>query len=437
MMTADTKTIFALSSGSLPSGVAVVRISGPLCFEGLRELGLTDLKPRELHLRNLVAPGTSELIDKGLVCIFPGPASFTGEDCAELHIHGGRAVVSTLLSCLSGISGFVMADRGEFSRRAFENGKLDLTEIEGLGDIIYADTEAQRRQALKQSTGEFRKKLELWRKLIIRCRAYLEAEFDFNDEEDVPDSMIDVVVSDCVLLTKEIHGFLNDGRKGEIIRDGFVVVLAGSPNSGKSSLMNALAGRDVAIVSDEAGTTRDVLEVDIDIDGYLVRVVDTAGIREAESKVEAEGIRRTKIHFQAADLAVWLSACDNPQSAPAGYESATVVTSKSDLLDVDIPGLCLNTVSEDGLDEFYDFIRDSLNSLNSANDGVLITRERHRFELNRCATSLERAVSLLSGNAVLASEELRIAGECIGRLTGFIDVEDLLDIIFADFCIGK
>ncbi len=430
-------TIFALSSGSVPSGVAVVRISGRECFAGLEKLGLCNLQPRKMELRQIVSPDDGELIDTGLVCSFPGPSSFTGEDCAELHVHGGRAVVSKLLETLSTLDDYRFAEAGEFSRRAFENGKLDLTEVEGLGDLISADTEFQRKQAIAQSGGAFRTKLESWREEIIRCRAYLEAEFDFSDEEDVPDTMRDYIEDHVRSLCVEIKDHLSDGRKGEIVRQGLRVVLTGPPNSGKSSLMNALAGRDIAIVSSQAGTTRDVLECSIDLGGYLVTVVDTAGIRESDDEVESEGIKRALSQSELADLTIWLSSSVAPTEPDAKMQNAITVVSKDDLNDVDEDLLSLNTVTEGGLDQFLGIIQNHLKSLTTNDNAVLVTRERHRFELNNCLNSLQRSLDLVESNPVLCGEELRISGECLGRLTGFIDVEDLLDVIFSEFCVGK
>lgn len=430
-------TIFALSSGSLPSGVAVVRLSGPECFAGLKSLSLVDLAPRKMLLRDVKTANSQEKIDRGLVCIFPKPHSFTGEDCAEIHIHGGRAVVSKLLSELSLLSGFRLAEAGEFSRRAFENGKLDLTEIEGLGDLIAADTESQRKQALLQASGVLREKLESWREDIIRCRAFLEAEFDFSDEDDVPDSMRDYIETQIEKLVGEIGSFLEDGRRGEIVRDGFKVVLTGPPNAGKSSLMNALAGRDVAIVSTQAGTTRDVLECSIDLDGYLVTLVDTAGIRESDNEIEIEGIKRAIDQSEKADLTIWLSSADSPTDPSDKVLDPVVVVSKDDLAKQDPDIVSFNTKSEEGLESFLSLLRSELNLIVGAGNRALITRERHRMELDRCRDALIKCQKLITTNPVICGEELRIAGDCIGRLTGHIDVEDLLDVIFSEFCVGK
>lgn len=430
-------TIFALSSGAVPSGVAVLRISGPRCFDGLELLGLANLSPRVMGLRNIVSTLDQEILDRGLICIFPGPNSFTGEDCAELHVHGGRAVVSRMLEELSGIDGFRMADAGEFSRRAFENGKLDLTEIEGLGDLISADTELQRKQAVVQAGGKFRAELERWREEIIRCRAYLEAEFDFSDEDDVPDTMREYIGQHVDSMIDDIEAHLDNGRSGEIIRDGYRVVLTGAPNSGKSSLMNALAGRDIAIVNRQAGTTRDVLECSIDLDGYLVTVIDTAGIRETDDEVEAEGINRAVKQADMGDLAIWLSSADNPIDPDSKIIDPVVVVSKSDLLDDSDIDLAVSTRGEAGIATFMSFVRERIESAVSSGGNNLITRERHRVELECCRVSLVKSNTYLNTNPVLCGEELRVASDCIGRLTGFIDVEDLLDVIFSEFCVGK
>jgi len=312
-----TPTIFALSSGSGIAGIAVIRVSGPRVPAIMDELRLGRLPSRVAQLVTLIDPRTGEPIDTGLALHFPGPRSYTGEDMLELHVHGGRAVVAATLTALSHIEGCRLAEAGEFSRRAFHNGKLDLTEAEGLADLIAAETEAQRRQALRVAGGELRGLYEGWREALIQAMALMEASLDFSDEADVAaDAMAKarVIVAD---LRGRIRAHLDDSRRGEILRDGFHVVIAGPPNAGKSSLLNTLARRDVAIVSPEPGTTRDVLEARLDIGGYPVIVSDTAGIRSTPTGVvEAEGIRRGFARAAGADLVLWLIDATNPVSAP-------------------------------------------------------------------------------------------------------------------------
>lgn len=436
MQASNNHTIIALSSGTLPAGVAVIRVSGSQCLTVSNALGLGQLVPRKAKLTDLADPATKEVIDRGIFIWFPGPNSFTGEDCLELQVHGGRAVVGKLLEVLSGLKDVRLAEAGEFSRRAFENGKMDLTEIEGLSDLIAADTEWQRRQAQDQAGGRLRGLLEDWRSELIRCRAFLEVEFDFSDEDDVPDSMVEAVIKKVAALEYDISCYVEDGNRGEIIREGFAIVLAGAPNSGKSSLLNALADRDIAIVSSVAGTTRDVLQCRLDIYGIPVVFYDTAGIRDTVDDIELEGIKRALDHAERSDLTIWLSAADDPKSPVSDLSGAVVFQSKSDLAEVN-GEFHINTVEKGGLNRLLDFIRSRLLEFNSDGDLALITRERHRSELVRCVAALRASQSLMTSNSVLSSEELRIASDCLGRLTGFVDVEDLLDVIFSEFCIGK
>jgi tRNA modification GTPase len=436
MLASNNDTIIALSSGTLPAGVAVIRVSGTHCRAIANALGLGQLVPRKAKLADLLYPDTREVIDRGISIWFPGPNSFTGEDCLELQVHGGRAVVGKLLEILSGLKDTRLAEAGEFSRRAFENGKMDLTEIEGLSDLIAADTEWQRRQAQGQAGGRLRGLLEDWRSELIRCRAFFEVEFDFSDEDDVPDSMVEAVIKKVAALEHDISSYVEDGNRGEIIREGFAIVLSGAPNSGKSSLLNALADRDIAIVSSAAGTTRDVLQCRLDIDGIPVVLYDTAGIRDTVDDIELEGIKRALDHAARSDLTIWLSAADDPKSPVSDLSDAVVFQSKSDLAEVS-GEFHINTVEKGGLNRLLDFIRSRLLEFNSDGDLALITRERHRSELVRCVAALRASQSLMTSNSELSSEELRIASDCLGRLTGFVDVEDLLDVIFSEFCIGK
>ncbi|WP_417692268.1 tRNA uridine-5-carboxymethylaminomethyl(34) synthesis GTPase MnmE [Roseibium sp.] len=446
-------TIFALSSGAVPSGVAVIRLSGPHVREALTALVGTVPAPRQSSLRKLKDPVSGDVIDEALVLFFAGPASFTGEDVAELQCHGGRAVVARLLEVLSGLKGHRPAEPGEFTRRAFDRGRMDLTEVEGLADVIAAETEAQRKQAVRQMGGALGELYEGWRKRLIHMRAMVEAEFDFADEEDVPGSVADQVWQQAGELACDIHDHLEKSRSGERLRSGLQVVLMGPPNAGKSSLLNSLAGREVAIVTEEAGTTRDVLEVHLDLGGFPVTLVDTAGLREEAGRVEKEGIRRAQDRGRAADLILWAREPGGPSPEQAGdvfgpelREDVSVWTvwTKADLetppkqdSSGTIKEIRTSCESQGGVQPLMEALTGFASEMISLGEAPLATRQRHRHFLKDCSDALGRAVTLSHLPGELRAEELRQAADALGRITGRIDVEDLLDVIFRDFCIGK
>ncbi|MFK5978195.1 MAG: tRNA uridine-5-carboxymethylaminomethyl(34) synthesis GTPase MnmE [Rhizobiaceae bacterium] len=434
----DPNTIFALSSGQLPSGIAVIRISGPRCRFVIETMAGKLPSPRKASLCELLSFEDKEVLDQGLVLWFPGPDSFTGEDCAELQVHGGRAVVAAVLRSLGTVDGLRMAEAGEFSRRAFENGRLDLTELEGLSDLIAAQSEAQRKQAYFQSRGQLRQLLEDWRHRLIHMRALVEADFDFSDEEDVPGGVADDVWDKARVLRDEIASHLDDNRIGEIVRDGFRIVLMGLPNSGKSSLLNALSKRDVAIVTEIAGTTRDLIEVELDIGGYLVVVCDTAGIRESGDVVEREGVRRAREAGDQADMIIWLweANVDNGDSETI-LDNQITIRSKDDdgLLKTSL--MTISTKSGYGMDLLISTIAGRLETLNSSAEQGLISRERHRLALVDACSELNTVVDSTSVPNDLRVEYLRKACDHVGRIVGRVDVEDLLDVIFSEFCVGK
>ncbi|QPC89971.1 tRNA uridine-5-carboxymethylaminomethyl(34) synthesis GTPase MnmE [Mesorhizobium sp. INR15] len=435
-------TIVALSSGRLPAGVAVIRISGPRTRFVVETIAGTMVKPRVASLRTLRAPDGA-VLDSGLVIVFPGPDSFTGEDVAELQVHGGRAVVGKMLETITDFEGVRHAEPGEFTRRAFLNGRLDLVKTEALADLINAETEAQRRFAVQNAGGAQSALYLAWRRRLIHARAMIEAEIDFADEDDVPGSVSDTVWFDVRAMIDEIDRHVAGFRAAEIIRDGFEVVILGAPNAGKSSLFNALARRDAAIVTDEPGTTRDLLEVVLDLEGLKVRLTDTAGLREAAGKVEAIGIEKAKAKAHSADLLLVLEDLLAPGEITAlPLDVPTVrVGTKSDL-----PGagqlsdrfdLIISTVTGQGVDELLALIgRHAAEQVGDVGD-VLPSRLRHVELLNETRRFLVRAVAGEPSGQELRAEDLRLAADRLGRIVGAVDVEDLLDVIFGQFCVGK
>jgi tRNA modification GTPase len=432
-------TIFALSSAPGRAGIAVVRLSGPLVKTALQDLTRRNVPaPRRATLREFFVP-TEGPIDQGIVLFFPAPASYTGEDVAELHLHGGRAVLAQISDVL--ISQELRpAEPGEFTRRAVENGKLDLTRAEAIADLIDAETEAQRRQAFSQYSGHFERLCDAWRRQLIRCAAWAEAAIDFSDEE-LPEDLLAKSRSEASALAKELQVYLRDERRGEILREGLHLTVIGPPNAGKSSLVNALAQRDVAIVAETAGTTRDVIEVRLDLGGYPVIVSDTAGLRQTAEAVESEGVRRALARAEAADLVLLLLDGSSPEEAGTLGEAARnpdlVVWNKADLRwPSPRSGLRLSLRTGEGLAEVVDAIGEAVRSrLDRPREPAVLTRARHRQSLVQAAQALERAAS--AANPELIAEDLRLATRAIGRISACVDVEDLLDVIFRDFCIGK
>jgi tRNA modification GTPase len=490
-------TIFALSSGRGVAAVAVIRISGPRAGDALQIL--TGKIPAARKAALVTVRDGADEIDQALALWFPAPHSETGENVAELQTHGGRAVIEGTLAALGKLKGFRPAEPGEFTRRAFENGQLDLTRVEALADLVMADTQAQRRQALRQLKGLIGDRAEIWRGRLIAALAMVEARIDFPDEADVPEDLMTPALRIARELAAEIEAVLADSGRGERLREGLVVAIAGPPNAGKSTLLNRLARREAAIVSPYAGTTRDVIEVHLDLGGWPVTLLDTAGIRPTDDPVEAEGVRRARERAAAADLVLWVSEAGGPEAETAQAEGARDqpvwrVLNKSDLLvssnepefkgvesrfssdvnqsstnntnDLLTKGQVLLTdisnergfneksTNESGVTTDYTFslsalTGDGMDSLVAAltveagkqlggTESVLITRARHRHVLQDALAALRRATGEPgAGREDVIAEELRLAGAALGRLTGRIDVEDVLDVIFRDFCIGK
>lgn len=440
-------TIYALSSGRGRAGVAVIRVSGPAAGIALEGLAGPLPRPRHAVLRTLRSR-SGEVLDGALVLWLPGPRSETGEDMAELHVHGGRAVIAGVLAALGETGGLRLAEPGEFARRSFENGKIDLTAAEALADLVDADTAAQRRQALRQAGGSLARLYDGWRAGLIEAQALTESAIDFSDEADVEERAAAGAREVVARLLPAMRGHLDDGRRGEILREGYRVAIAGPPNAGKSSLLNALARREAAIVSEEAGTTRDIIEVTLDLGGVPVVVSDTAGIREAEGRIEREGIRRAVTHARAADLVVWLTDAASPDPLPqppadlAGQGATLIrVLNKVDLLADDRPGadgaFHLSVLTGAGLPALTEAIAQLAAAGAGASEAPVITQARHRQLIEACVAALE---AFLAGNPAeveLRAEDLRRAATALGRLTGRVDVEDVLGAIFARFCIGK
>lgn len=444
-----TPTIFAVASGGGRAAIAVLRISGPRAGEAVHLLSGPLPPPRYARLSALKDPKSQEILDRGLILWFPGPASLTGEDMAELHLHGGRAVVAAVIAVLSRLPDFRPAEPGEFTRRAFHNGKLDLTAAEGIADLVAAETEAQRRQAMRQLEGAFGKLLESWRERLVKSLAYAEATIDFA--EDDPAVKTGAWRSEVAQVAAEIARHLDDERRGERLRDGFEVAILGPPNAGKSSLLNKLAGREAAIVGAQSGTTRDVIEVHLDLGGLPIILADTAGLRKSRDEVESEGVRRALARAEAADLK--LAVIDAASTGKIDSETkriidaqTVVVANKRDLLpagDVRLRailamaprGVAVSAKTGEGIAELLALIEAAARELFGGSGAAPITRARHRTLLQECVAALERFEA--AKESELAAEDLRLATRALGRIIGRVEVDDILDVIFRDFCIGK
>jgi len=481
-------TIYALSSGRPPAAIAVVRISGARAGDALKMLAGKIPEPRKATLAR-IRGRDGAIIDDALALWFPGPRSETGEDVVELQLHGGRAVVAAVFDALAQIEGLRPAEAGEFTRRAFENGKLDLTAVEGLADLVMAETEGQRRQAFRQMSGALGQRVENWRAQLIQALALIEARIDFSDEADVPQDLVRPALQIARTLEADIGSVLADDGRGERLREGLVVAIAGPPNAGKSTLLNRIAKRDAAIVSPYAGTTRDVIEVHLDLGGLPVTLLDTAGIRETDDPVEREGVMRARRRASEADLVLWVVDANvrttDGHFPEVGSDSRTraawLIRNKIDLYQADKqrnehlnqnkrmnePMLhtneTLKNMVNNGLTDRSEFkfkLNESVFDVSavtgagfeillkqlgrhatdflSGAESALVTRERHRQALASAQAALRRAVAPdMASREDLLAEELRAAGHALGRLTGRVDVEDVLDVIFRDFCIGK
>jgi len=452
------QTIYALSTPAGTSGVAVIRASGAQAFAGLAQLtskAADYFKPRRTYLRRLYHLDDQSLIDQAMVITFKGPESFTGEDVVEYHIHGGLAVRNLMLEMLSRIEGHRMAEPGEFSRRAFQNDKMDLIEAEGVSDLIHAETAAQHKQALTQLEGKLSAVYIDWAERLKNMLAYMEADIDFAEDEELEDTAFSKMRDKLSALAEEIKDHLNDNRRGERLREGLQVVIIGAPNAGKSSLLNALAQRDVAIVSQMAGTTRDIIEVHLDLGGYPVILADTAGLRPEQldasdtnghDMVESEGIRRAIERAKKADIKLLMfNGTEMPDldlnTLQLASDDDLFIVNKIDLFDGVVPSIadqqpiCISVKRAEGIDRLLKRLTERIEKIFGRTEAPTITRARHREALIEAEASIDRALHI--DLPELAAEDMRLAMRALGRITGRVDVEDLLDVIFHDFCIGK
>jgi tRNA modification GTPase len=429
-------TIVALSSGQGRAAIAVIRVSGLRVRFVIETFLGRSLEPRVARLVSFRDPATTQILDRCLALFFPSPASATGEDVLELHVHGSVAVVKGIIGLLESETAIRMAEPGEFSRRALENGKLDLLQVEALGDLLNAETAVQLHQAHRQLSGELGKRCTEWRRQLVGIRADIEAELDFSDEGDVDSHLTERAEASVMSLLSEMRRVLGDAARGARVRDGASVVVVGAPNAGKSMLMNSLSGRDVSIVSDSAGTTRDVLETAIDLGGWPVVLVDTAGLRDSTDAVEREGIRRARERAAAADVILAVSSWDVPAASFQAPDCASVIRvgTKGDLQSVPDVDVLISSVTGAGLDALRSMIAASLGDA-APSEPALIARTRQRAVLQEVVGSLERAAR--SPVAELMAEDLRHASFGLGRLVGETDLDSVLDHLFQGFCIGK
>jgi len=442
-------TIYALSSGPGISGVAVIRVSGKNASEVVKKLTKSKLpSPRVATLKKFNKNGGKELIDEGVVIWFPGPKSYTGEDLAEFHVHGSRAVIKAMHLAISKIKNCRLAEPGEFTKRAFQNGRINLLKAESISDLISSETEIQRKQALKIMTGKSSNKFNSWREKLLKILTHVEAKIDFP-EEDLPKNIIKEIQKTSSHVSKEIKKTLNDQKVGERIREGFKIAILGPPNSGKSSLLNYLSKRDVAIVSETAGTTRDVIETHLNLDGYPVIVSDTAGIRNSKNEIEKKGIKIALKRAEDADLKLVIVSVKNVDFTSVLKKlltkNAILVVNKSDLVKGKLntkykkyEHVLISIKKDLNLNKLITKIKSKLKSKFTTTENILITRERHRQNLINCVHHLEKFQKKKSVQDFdKAAEDLRLATRHLGMIVGKVDVEELLGSIFNDFCIGK
>ena len=442
-------TIYALSSGAGTSGIAVIRVSGKNTSDVVKKLTGSKLPPPKIAtLKKFNKNGGKELIDEGVIIWFPAPNSYTGEDLAEFHVHGSRAVVNAMHSAISKVKNCRLAEPGEFTKRAFQNGRINLLKAESIGDLISAETEIQRKQALKIMGGKSSNRFNSWRDKLLKILSHIEAKIDFP-EENLPKNIINEIQETSKGVLNEIKKTLNDQKVGERIREGFKIAILGPPNSGKSSLLNYLSKRDVAIVSEIAGTTRDVIETHLNLDGYPVIVSDTAGIRSSKNEIERKGIKIALKRAEDADLKLVIVSARNVDFTSVLKKlltkNAILVVNKSDLIKGKLnskfkkyDNVLISIKKDLNLNKLITKIKSKLKNKFTTTEDILITRERHRQNLESCVQHLERFQNKRSSQDFdKAAEDLRLATRHLGMIVGKVDVEELLGSIFNDFCIGK
>tara|TARA_Y100000590_G_scaffold428640_1_gene540201 strand:+ start:198 stop:1529 length:1332 start_codon:yes stop_codon:yes gene_type:complete len=442
-------TIYALSSGPGISGIAVIRVSGKHTAEVIKKLTNEKLPdPRVATLRKFNKNGSKEMIDEGVILWFPAPNSYTGEDLAEFHVHGSRAVINAMHNAISKIKNCRLAEPGEFTKRSFQNGRINLLKAESIADLISSETEIQRKQAVKIMSGKSSEKFNMWREKLLKILSHIEAKIDFPDE-DLPKNILSKIHETSKQIEKEIKKTLNDHGVGERIREGFKIAIVGPPNSGKSSLLNYLSKRDAAIVSEIAGTTRDVIETHLNLDGYPVIISDTAGIRSSKNEIEKKGIKIALKRAQDADLKLVIISAKNPNftSVLKGLltKKSILVVNKSDLIKGKFKNklkkykpILVSIKKGSNLNKLIFKIKSKLKNQFTTSEDILITRERHRQNLINCVNHLEKFQQKKSADEFdKAAEDLRLATRHLGMIVGKVDVEELLGSIFNDFCIGK
>ncbi len=440
----DRRTIVALATPPGRSAIAILRISGPAAVRAAAGIGVHVPPEPRMARRGALRDVSGEIVDDAVILFFPGPGSYTGEDLIELHLHGSRAVIQKCLAILLAQPDIRLAEPGEFTRRAFAAGKMDIVSVEALGDLIDSDTEQQRRQAIQALGGGLQLRAIELREHLIDAESMLTAAIDFSDEDDVSPDVLQSVRAILMEATGDVRRLLETARGAELVRDGVRVALLGRPNAGKSTLLNALARRDVAIVSETPGTTRDRISVQLELGGFAVTLTDTAGLRESDDRIEQMGVRRGLEAAQEADIVIWLSDGTDQHAPPAEFDDRLLlVRSKADLSggsETSGPprdGIPLSVVTNLGLDVLISALQERIASLTGQRQGVVVTRERQRLTLMDALSACERALALEDGHPELMSEELRRAGRSLDALIGRVGVEDVLDRVFSKFCIGK